>query len=267
MASYNYNTDTYMAQIARGEVPGASPMAAFGSVDYTGSATNQIIFPNGSFTFSYPDQTTGEDVTFVSSTDQDLVGGTGIAKIHVHYLDVNLEEQYKIITLTGTTPVTGELSGVRFIQCMHLYSEDDVGTDLSANGNILAYRAGAVTPEDEAFSIILATNTRCSSSMRMVPKDKVLMMKGAVGSSVSTTADAYANMRIFATEFGDQKFTTKFVKIPQASIGLQNGSVPYIFPMPLRFTEGTVVGGCFDSNKSSIVTLTWFGWTENKGAN
>ena len=263
-SNFNYNNDTYLAQVARGNVEGASVFQSFGSVVASGG-NDQLIFPDTSYTFSYPDQTLGETVTFVSTSDEDAVGGTGISKIHVHYLDLDLNDQYATITLTGTTPVTGQLSGVRFIQCMHVYDDDSVGTDLSANGDIYAYRSGAVTPEDEAFSLILATDTRCSSSMRMVPKDKILMLYGAAASSVSTTADAYANIRIFATEFGDQKYTTKFIKMPHASIGLQNGSATYTFPIPAKFTEGTVVGGKFDANKACIVTMTLFGTIENKG--
>jgi hypothetical protein len=149
---------------------------------------------------------------------------------------------------------------------MHVYDEDSVGTDLAATGDILAYRAGAVTPEDEVFSIILATDTRCSSSIRMVPKDKVLMLYGAAASSVSTTADAYSNIRIFATEFGHQKYNTKFIKMPIASLGLQNGNSTYNFPVPVKLTEGTVLGGKFDANKSCVVTMTLFGTIENAGA-
>jgi hypothetical protein len=263
--NFNYNQDTYLAQIARGNIEGAEVFQAFGSTS-TAGGSDLLIFPNGAYTFSYPDQTTGETVTFVSTDDEDAVGGTGISKIHIHYLDADLNEQFAIVTLTGTTPVTGQLSGVRFIQCMHVYDEDSVGTDLAATGDILAYRAGAVTPEDEVFSIILATDTRCSSSIRMVPKDKVLMLYGAAASSVSTTADAYSNIRIFATEFGHQKYNTKFIKMPIASLGLQNGNSTYNFPVPVKLTEGTVLGGKFDANKSCVVTMTLFGTIENAGA-
>ena len=203
----NYNQDTFLAQVARGNIEGSEPIAGFGSTTTSIGVTDQLIYPNADYTFSFLDQTTGESVTFVSTDDEDGAGTeTGILSITVEYLDVNLEQKQCIVTLNGTTPVTtvtfsdettGALTGVRFIQCMRVLT---VGSELTAVGDIYAYRTGAVTPEDETFSVIRSTDVRCSSSIRMVPKGKALLVSGAVGSSVSTTADAYSVISLFGTE-------------------------------------------------------------------
>jgi hypothetical protein len=257
-------------QIARGELGGAEPFSGFGSCTVGGAVTDQLVFPDTGFTFAYPDQTTGESVTFVSTEVEDGAGtSTGILTLHVHYLDINLEARSCIVTLNGDTPVTtvtfedettGLLTGVRFIQCMHSAT---VGTALSAVGDVFAYRTGATTPEDEAFSIISATDTRCSSSMRMVPKGKRAIIDGATGSSVSTTADSYSLISLFGTELEDQKYNAEFIKIPYASLGLQNGSEALKFPVPIVLTEGSVMGAKFTANKANITTVTWFGWLED----
>jgi hypothetical protein len=257
-------------QIARGELGGAKPFSGFGSCTVGGAVANQLVFPNTDYQFFYPDQTTGESVTFVSTNAEDGAGTeTGILTIHVHYLDVNLEEQFCTVELNGTTPVTtvtfedettGSLTGVRFIQCMHLAT---AGAALGAVGDVFAYRTGATTPEDETFSIISATEARCSSAMRMVPKGKRALIDGATGSSVSTTADSYSLVSLFGTEREDQKYNEEFIMIPYAQLGLQNSSEAFTFPVPLVLTEGSVMGAKFTSNKANITTVTWFGWLED----
>jgi hypothetical protein len=257
----SYDLDTYLAQIARGVIENAKPFISYGITTSAGSINKGLIYPNATYTFSYPNQTTGEAVTFVSTSNEDGAGTqTGINQIHVHYLDINLEEQFAVITLTGTTPVTGQLTGVRFIQCLHVY---EVGSNLAAVGDILAYRAGAVDPEDETFSIIEAGCLRCSSILRMVPADYTLYITGAAASSVSTTADSYSLVDIFASEAeGGEVVFNSFLRITQATIGLQNGSDTYTFTPPFPVRSGSVIGGQFTANKGSTVAMSMFGWYE-----
>ena len=264
MANVNYNLDTYLAQIARGEIEGASLFSSYGSSDASGAVSNQLVFPNGAYTFYYPDQTTGDAISFVSDSSQDGVGGTGIRSIHVHYLDATLTPASKVITLNGTTAVTGQLTGCRFIQCMHV---ETYGTGKAADGNIIAYLAGAATPVDNVTSIIHLGDTRCSSSMRMVPAGKKWFIFGAAASSISATADASSIVDIFATQIEGHNYFEDFVRVPLSSLGLQNSAAPYKFPTPIPFTEGAVVGAQFTANKAATCTVSLFGWLENKGAN
>lgn len=256
-----YNLDTYLAQIARGVIENAEPFVSYGVAYSSGSTTKHLIYPDDIYTFSYPDQVTGENVSFVSTSDEDGAGTqTGINSIHVHYLDADLNEHFKVITLNGTAPVTGELTGVRFIQCLHVYT---VGDNLAAVGDIYAYREGATTPEDETFSVLEADCLRCASVLRMVPKNTKLYLTGAAASSVSSTADSHALIDIFATEAegGGTKFS-RFLRIVQATVGLQNGSATYTFKPPFPVTEGSVIGGQFTSNKGCTVSMSLFGWFE-----
>jgi hypothetical protein len=257
-----YDIDTYLLQVSRGLIDDAEPLSIYGSTDSGGAVVAGLIFPDTNYTFSYPNQATGESVSFVSTSDEDGAGTeTGILTMHVHYLDVNLEEQEATITLNGTTDVTGQLTGVRFIQCMHLST---AGSAKKAVGDIYAYRASAITPEDEVFSIISAGSTRCSSSMRMVPTGKALYIRGTAASSVSTTADAHALVEIFATEYGHQEFHDEFIRIPIGAIGLQNGSTSYIFSPPVKVAAGGLIGAQYWANKACTVSISMFGWFENE---
>jgi len=130
IAMRNVSTYDLPLDISRGVITGSEPFGAYGEIS-AGAVTKNVIWPDG--TFNIPNQTTGEAVTFVSSSVEDAVGGTGVSAIEVHYLDVNLAPQSVTVTLTGTTAVTGQLTGCRFIQCMHISA---VGSTGAAVGQI-----------------------------------------------------------------------------------------------------------------------------------
>jgi len=247
-------TQTYQHEIARGRVPGASIFGAYGVLTVAGAIENNIIWPNGAFTF--PDQA-GEDISFVSTDAQDSLGGTGINLIGVHYLDVNLEPQITFISLNGLTPVVGQLTGVRFIQDMFIMN---AGASLSAEGTITAYRA---TDSTTIFSIIGIGKEKDESSLRMVPKGKVAFLQGAAGSAISGTAAARVSISIVATEFGNYQLLDPFILIPFSSIGMQDGGLTILFPNPIPFQEGTVIGMRTSSDKGATISGDWFGWIED----
>lgn len=253
-------TQQYTHEIARGRVPGASVFGGYGKLEAAGAVTKNVIWPNGAFNF--PDQVTGEDISFVSTSAQDAVGGDGISKVEIHYLDVDLNPQSVGITLTGATPVTGQLSGVRFIQCMHI---KEVGVDLAAAGLIEAYRAGTEAAPI-VFSLISVGDERCLSSLRMVPNGKTAFFQGAVGSAISGTAAARVVIELVATELDDHQYINPFILIPYTSVGVQDNGEAFVPPGPLVFKTGTVIGFRATSDKGATISANWFGWLEPTGA-
>lgn len=246
------------AQVARGQLGGMEPFTAFGKIETTGAVTSQIIWPNGAFTF--PDQTTGETISFVSTDDEDGAGTqTGINSVEVMYLDVNLEPQSLVVELNGTTPVVAALTGVRFIQCLPV---NEAGSTLAAVGEIKAYREGSPAV---VFSIIKAGRERCESSLRMVPKGKLAVITGLTASSVSGTADARSDVEFVATQLGDKQYLDPFILIPQGSIGVQDNSQALNLPVPAVYREGTVVGFRTTTDKAATIAGDWFGWLEDAG--
>lgn len=243
------------AQIARGQLGGVEPFAATGRLETAGAVSKKIVWPNGDFTF--PNQTTGETVSFVSTDDEDGAGTqTGINVIEVQYLDVNLEPQTALVTLNGLTPVAAELTGVRFIQCMLL---EEAGDTLAAVGEITAYREGTATA---IFSVINAGQERCESSLRMVPKGKQALISAVVTSSVSGTADAKSVTEFVATQLGDRQYLDPFILLPQGAIGTQDNGISLTLPVPAKYKEGTVIGYRATTDKSAIILADWFGWLE-----
>jgi hypothetical protein len=241
-------------QIARGQVSGARPEGSFGELTTTGADANRIIWPNG--VFKIPDAA-GIDIDIVSSNVNDIDGGSGINSIEVHYLDVELNEQSETILLDGTTPVVDAITGVRFINCMHIQLTGTNGQ--GAVGDIKAY-VGA-----QIYSEIKSGDVRCSSSARMVPKDKRMIVAGIVGSAISGTAAARALIQIVATELGNHQYTEQGLFMPFGSIGLQDSSEGFNLPVPLPFKEGTVIAMFLKTtDKAAIITGDWFGWIEDK---
>lgn len=248
-------TQTYQHEIARGRVPGAELFGGFGILVAAGAVTKNVVWPKGNFIF--PNQTTGENVSLVSTSTQDSLAGTGIKTIEVHYLDVNLVPQKKSLILDGTTPVTGQLSGVRFIQKLHLLS---AGSNLAAQGDITAYKEGSATT---VYNVISTGDERGTSSLRMVPKGKIAFLQGATMSSISGTAAARVRISLVATELEGHQYFNPEILIPFSSIGLQDGGLSTALPIPFAFKEGTTIGLRATSDKAATISGDWFGWLED----
>lgn len=241
-------------EIARGRVSGAKLEGSFGELTTVGADANRIIWPNGAFKIPDP---AGINVDIVSSNLNDADGGTGVNSVEVHYLDINLDEQSKIVLLDGVTPILNAVTGVRFINCMHVQTTGTPGQ--GAVGTIKAY-VGA-----QSYSEIKAGDLRCSSSARMVPRNKRTMVSGLVASSISGTSAARVLVQIVATELDNHQYTDQELFIPFGSIGLQDSSESFNLPVPLPFKTGTVIAMLLKStDKAATVTADWFGWQEDK---
>jgi len=243
--------DSYMLDVARGKISSASAYGSYGKREASGAETNQVIWPAG--TFSLPDSA-GVQMSIVSTDAADDSAGTNIRKIELHYLDANLIEQTEIITLDGLTPVLTTATDIRFINCMHVH---EYGTDPYAAGDISASNGGIT------YSLISADELRCSSSARMIPANKKAFVAGAVGGAVSGTAAAGVFMQLVATELDAFQYVEPMILFPHGGIGMQDTSIAYNFPVPLKFSAGTVIALSLTTDKAAIVGGSWFGWIED----
>lgn len=173
----------------------------------------------------------------------------------LHYLDANLAEQIEIVTMNGLTPVLTVATNIRFIQCMHIIT---AGTNKAAVGTINATNSAIV------YGQIAAGSRRCTSSARMVPAGKVLYVLGAGAGSVSGTATARTEVKLSSTYFDGHDLTSQGVRMPFATVCLQDGSQFFNFPTPLGpFPAGTIVLMEASTDKAAIITGDWFGYLEN----
>lgn len=240
--------------VARGQVSGSKPAGSFGEKTTAGVEANAIIWPNGAF--KIPDQA-GITVDLVSSSANDALGGSAVNSVEVHYLDLALAEKSIVIELTGLTPVVAAITGVRFINCMHLQLTGTYGQ--AAAGEIKAY-VGA-----QSYSVIAPGDTRCASSARMVPAGKRIMVAGLAASSISASGStAQALIQAVATELDNPQYTDQGLFLPFGSLGAQDGSEAFNLPVPIPFQAGTVIAMLLKTvDKAATITADWFGWQED----
>jgi len=132
-----------------------------------------------------------------------------------------------------------------------------IGTGGAAAGNIRAYNG------TENYSYIAAGDRRCSSSVRMVPVGKRLLVTGMFGGGTSGTAAAGVTLEIATSHFQGYDFTTENLLMPQATGSFQDtsGGLSMLIPFPL--TEGQAIGMIFKTDKAATITGSWFGVLEN----
>ena len=236
--------------ISRGLMPGAYPVAAYGERVTAGAETSTPIWPNGDI----KDAGAGGIQLYVrSSSANDVLGSTGISYVSVHYINGDGDEIEETVALNGLTRVPLTVAG-RFVQCMHI-AEPGQG-----------YAAGTIYCDDGTdtgvYSQIQPGEARCSSSFRMVPRGFVMYIDGAVGSSVSATADVQTKMRIVANSIYDHQFTDPLLFVPIMSVGMQNGGLAESFSVSIPIPEYTIVGGRHSTDKAATIGMTWWGRVE-----
>ena len=244
-------TENYQTAVARGDVYNAEPFGGYGELTTVGAVTAQIIWPDGAYTLP---AAAGVQMSVVSTSAQDGVGGTGIRSVDIHYLDANLATQVENVILNGTTPVLTVATNIRFIQCMHMIT---FGTGKKAAGSITATNTAII------YSIITTGQVRCTSSVRMVPAGKRLFITGLSGGASSGTAAASAVIRLTSTIFDGHDYSADSVFIPFASAAAQDGSISLSLTTPISFAEGAAVGMETTVDKAATIVGSWFGWLED----
>lgn len=240
----------YMQALARGMVTGGSTNGSYGEKTFTG-ASSGILWPGGQYVVP---PASGLQMSLVSTSANDTVGGTGINSVVLHCLDDNLEPFEEVVELNDLTPVLTVATNIRFIQCFHLVS---VGSGKAAAGTVSASN-GATN-----YAIIPAGHVRCPSSVRMVPKGHRLVVTSMTSGSSSGTSATTAIVRLVATSLLGFDLTSQSVFFPYCSSVHQDDGSFVKFDSAFVFSEGQAVGLSYETDKSATVVGQWTGYLEN----
>jgi hypothetical protein len=241
--------DDYYRNVARGLVAGAEPFSSYGKRVTSGAESN-IVWPDGPYLLP---PAVGLQLSLVSTSAQDGVGGTGIRSVELHYLDADLAPQAEIVVLNGLTPVATAATDIRCVQCMHLYA---YGSGKAAAGVISAANGG------QTYAEIAVGASRCASSVRMVPAGKRLLVLGGIVGMTSGTGQKRGTIELATTQFAGHDYTADSVFVPVAEVALQDATVGLPLGMPAVFYEGAAVGFTFTADGAATVVGTWFGVLE-----
>jgi len=189
----------YELQVSRGDIPNSSSIFIIGRTDLL-SSTIRNIWNAPMNNLDLPSRITGSVIRVVSTSSQDIAGGTGLTSLVILGLDTDGNQIVEIILMNGTTPVVLN-NNFTFINDMIMF---DNGVLKTNQGNISAYHDN--DPDKIMSWISIGEGTSKISAYR-VPKDHTLFVKSFVDST-EKGVDTNTIFRIVTIEEGtvDTKF-------------------------------------------------------------
>lgn len=173
----------------------AQELTALGSRLSVSAATNGDDIWSGTATTLPIPPDAGEQMEVVSTSvnDDGSPLGTGIQTLLIHYIDASGVDKEETITMDGTTNVTTVATNIRFVQEIHALT---VGSNGAAAGTITIFKSGVPAT---AYSQINPGHNRSSNTARMVPSNKVLIIRSWSCSGGASAGGKTADIRIRVT--------------------------------------------------------------------
>lgn len=112
----------------------------------------------------------GEQMTVVSTSIQDGVGGTGVRTLGIRYIDADGTVKNETVTMNGTTPVNTVATNIRFVQELHTIT---AGSNNLSIGTITIYKTGSALT---VYNTIQPETNQSLNTARMVPAGKVCLL-------------------------------------------------------------------------------------------
>lgn len=247
----------YKDAIGMGKIAGHSMFRGFGRrADLSTGTGGNDIWDGVAVAFVYPNQTTGEQMTLISTSANDTSAGSGVQQVEIHYLDAAGAQLQEVVTLNGTLPVNTVATNIRFVQFInaHRVTAGSIGT--SAAGDITIY--STATPA-KIYNIIRAGGGVSLSSQRMVPAGvtfylSYMLVTGASSKPLSVRLSATCN-DIGELTSGIFNFNEIF-EMQDSTVAIQI-TVPR--PMP-AFT--IIKGNATSTTAGGACSVSYGGWIE-----
>lgn len=243
-------TDSFLHEIARGNVRESYPFSAYGRVTTLGAESGVLVRSQDGTSLDVPDSI---QMSIVSTSAEDSENGTGIQSVVIEYLNSTLEYSYEVLILDGLTPVNTIATDIRWVQAVHMAT---FGSNTRAVGTVTVENSGIV------YAQINPQGRTTVSSFRRVPKDKTFYIMTMYGGASSGTAAAKTDLNLVTTEMNGIDNQESGIVYPQLGISLQDATTTLTLPLPYAVTEGHIVGFLTGTDKAASVVAGYLGWIE-----
>lgn len=245
----------YQLAVALGQIAGHATFRAIGRrAAIATTVGGDDLWEGATVIVPFPDQTSGEQMTLVSTHAQDTAAGTGAQQVQVHYLTAAGVEAVETVTMNGTTPVNTVATNLRFNQYLRTERVGTLGA--VAAGDISIYRTGDAT---RVYNVIKAGGNVSLSAHRMVPLGKTLYVN-------NIKADAVDNKPIsirFRATCDFESVLTPNIFIFNEVFELQNSAAIMALQIPRVFPALTIIkGSAAATTAGGIASLSYGGWIE-----
>lgn len=246
-------TVDYRTAIGLGVVSGHTTLRGLGRRVSISTATNgDDIWPGVATTLVFPDQSTGEQCTLVSTSVNDTAAGSGAQQIDVHYLDNTGAEQVETVTMNGTTPVNTVATNIRFIQYIH--TQRVAAINNVAAGDITIY--STATPAN-IFNFLQAGGNISLNSARMIPAGKTFYLEFI---KADATDNKPLSVRLRAT-CDYEGVLTENIFIYDEIFELYNSGTFMHLEIPRKMPAFTIIKGtAYAGSVGGTASISYGGW-------
>jgi hypothetical protein len=227
------------ADIARGNVPGAKPFAAFGENITSGSVTNSILWETG-----MPAALTVPNAIQLSFASSD----TDTRRLKLVYLDDDLVERVETITLNGTTPVPTTAADIRFVNNLYSLDGGAARTVTATNGGV-------------TYARLNTGEVQFNQAMYRVPAGRRLMLTSLYAGATSGSSASRVVIKAEVSFFNGDSFGAAGILHPVGGTAIQDNATTLSFG-PFPVPPGEIVALTFKCDKAADVVGGFFGWTE-----
>lgn len=238
------NAHNYYPNRIRGFVFGKAPVVNNTRVDLWEGPTTTYVFP-----------TTPIQMQVVSTNANDTAAGTGVQKVHLHYLDTNYNIQSEQVFLNGLTPVLTVATNILRINGFHAVQ---IGSGGTSAGNIsLQAVGGAVT-----YGFITAGFDTARQAIYTVPAG----LNGYIShwqASSGSSGNHFCQIALRATTHDGILYPGVF--LVQDEQGSQNGGDHFTLPIPIQIPPKTDVKitAISDNPAAGVIAMgSIMGWFE-----
>jgi len=254
-ADGSMRTLDYTYAIAHGNVANHIPYRGFGDrTSISTGATGNDIWQGASAVMPIPDQTTGEQMTLVSTSANDTLLGSGCRQVDVHYLNASGVPASEIVNMSGVSPVDTIATNIRFVENIH---SETVGATGSTEGVVTIHKIG---DPSVVYNAMVAGSNMALNSARMIPAGQTFYMTGLTATATDNTAIL---VRLLATITSEGTVTPGLFFTVYEPFRLENSTVTRTLRLPLAFPSLSILkGNAVPQTSGGSATLSYEGWYE-----